>query len=829
MQMSLFDGSNKFIIDKPIRLIEAFAGYGSQHFALQYLGANFESWRICEWAVKSIQAYKDAHFKDDITDYSKDLTKEEVFEFLSNKGISANYNEPMTFDQIKRMGEENARVVYNNIMATHNLVNIQQVHGKDLEIVETDKYCYMLTYSFPCFTADSLVLTSDGYKRICNIEDGDLVLSHDNKYHKVVNVFYNGTHDIYKINAMGVDEIKTTYNHRFYVREKYKKGHKQVRCFKEPIWKEVKDLTKNDYLGIAINQNNTSIVSNKLPTQNDNFWWLIGRYLGDGWIRQQGGIIICCAKNELNEITHKLDKLQFNYNIVEEKSIYKVHIPKKALSDFVEQFGQGAIGKHLTKQIFDLPIFYLRHLIDGYISADGCFTNGVYKATSISRELIYGIAQCVAKVYKTPYRIYKVEPPKNKIIEDRLVYQHNWYQLVYKLEKKKQDKAFYEDGYIWYPINSIKYIGKDSVYDIEVEDSHSFTVQNTIVHNCQDLSLAGLRKGMGKESGTRSGMLWEIERILDELNNGDGELPQVLVMENVPEVIGINNIKHFAKWVEKLEELGYKNKWEILNGKDFGIPQNRERCFMVSVLGDYYYDFPEKTKLKLKLKDMLETNVDEKFYLSDTKIQSISRWKAQQDPLKDIDKEKIICPTLTARGAGEEHSGMVLINENAYKDEENLKTKLCNELIKSGKVEEGDVIRHSYSNSRMNNFYASNKENRDCSPTLDTRCDCLGVVVKNNYLGTFDYNKSETFMKGRDRLSVGTEIANTVLTSHSDGIAFADLRIRKMTPRESFRLMGVKDEDFERIAEHQSNASLYHLAGDSIIVDILCAIFKQML
>ena len=89
------------------------------------------------------------------------------------------------------------------------------------------------------------------------------------------------------------------------------------------------------------------------------------------------------------------------------------------------------------------------------------------------------------------------------------------------------------------------------------------------------------------------------------------------------EVIGTNNIKHFAKWLEKLESLGYKNKWQCLNAKDFEIPQNRDRCFMVSILGDYYYDFPKTKLLKLKLKDMLEKNVDESFYLSERAVKGI--------------------------------------------------------------------------------------------------------------------------------------------------------------------------------------------------------------
>lgn len=136
-------------IKKPIRLIECFAGYGSQALALKYLGVPFEHHRICEWAVPSIQAYKDAHFTNDNRDYSKDLTKEEVINYLYNKGISMNYNQPMKLEQIKRLGEEQVRTIYNNIVATNNLVNIQQVKGCDLGITNKDEYEYILTYSFP--------------------------------------------------------------------------------------------------------------------------------------------------------------------------------------------------------------------------------------------------------------------------------------------------------------------------------------------------------------------------------------------------------------------------------------------------------------------------------------------------------------------------------------------------------------------------------------------------------------------------------------------------------------------------------------------------------
>lgn len=141
----------KYKITKPIRLIELFAGYGSQALALDYLGANYEKYKCCEWAVKSIQAYKDIHYPDDNTDYSIIYNDEQIFNLLYGfYGISMDYNKPMTLEQIKRKGIEWARQVYNNIIATNNLVNIQKVKGGVLEINQQEKYQYLMTYSFPC-------------------------------------------------------------------------------------------------------------------------------------------------------------------------------------------------------------------------------------------------------------------------------------------------------------------------------------------------------------------------------------------------------------------------------------------------------------------------------------------------------------------------------------------------------------------------------------------------------------------------------------------------------------------------------------------------------
>lgn len=150
-QISMFDLMySTYKIKKEIKLITLFSGYDSQALALKYLGIPFIHHKTCEWAVKSIQALKDMHFENDNNDYSKDLTEDEVKDYLFKKGISSNYNDPMSESQIKRLTEKQVRTIYNNIQASHNLVNIQQVKADDLEITETDKYTYIMTYSFPC-------------------------------------------------------------------------------------------------------------------------------------------------------------------------------------------------------------------------------------------------------------------------------------------------------------------------------------------------------------------------------------------------------------------------------------------------------------------------------------------------------------------------------------------------------------------------------------------------------------------------------------------------------------------------------------------------------
>ena len=238
-------------------------------------------------------------------------------------------------------------------------------------------------------------------------------------------------------------------------------------------------------------------------------------------------------------------------------------------------------------------------------------------------------------------------------------------------------------------INVMNVKGKD----LSVGDTEKQTSIWTYSFPCQDISLAGVGKSLEKGSGTRSGLLWEIERLLLERDKERLPLPNILIMENVDALVNSKHLPHFKAWQESLYQLGYRSYVEVLNAKNYGIPQNRKRVFMISVLGDYAYDFPCKIKLRYKLKDLLEKNVDEKYYLDDETISRITQWKSQQQPLDnaiDIERERErVSPTLTARGAGEEHSGMILIKGD-FPNEDNNGGLLIKNATKQGYLEASD-------------------------------------------------------------------------------------------------------------------------------------------
>lgn len=661
------------------------------------------------------------------------------------------------------------------------------IHGtnfepQDITTWDKDIKVDLIMHGSPCVTADSLILTKDGYKSIIDVQVGDEVLTKSNVWHKVAKKFNNGLHQTCYLDGMGFENIHCTLNHKFYVREMYRKGHKNIRCFKEPVFKEAKDLTKKDYFGVPVIQEEKTFY-----TDECDFWYMLGMYLGDGWLsKTTNDTIIACNDIKLKKLKSHLDKEKWKYTYYKEKTCYKFRFSNKNVYQFIKKYiGTGSDNKHIPYEILCLPKKQLQSFYDGYLDSDGCVVENYHQFSSINRGMLYSVSLIINKLYNRPTCFYKIKVAKTKIIEGREVNQKEWYQLRFKPTTNKQDKAFYEDGYIWYPFNKLTIAKKENVYNMEVEEDHSYIIQGCISKNCQDFSLAGKQAGGDKDSGTRSSLMYETIRIVEKLK------PNYVVWENVKNLLSKKHRHNFDAYLETLKQLGYKNYYQVLNAKDYGIPQSRERVFTISIRNDIDKDFhfPEKQPLELRLKDMLDNEVDEKYYLSDKMVNYI---------LDNNDTQK-----------GTKWEGRA--------DNDTLNSNIAHTLSVRGA---GGCQRAGVSNFIIDNYEQEIK-------VKDIKIQTNKTTCLNSKGGRNGVEGLQPSLKDRiyDSNGISTCVAtsNFFMPNYTDG-----LRIRKLTPREVWRLMGFDDEDFEKAEKINSNTQLYKQAGNSIVVNVLEAIFKEL-
>lgn len=287
---------------------------------------------------------------------------------------------------------------------------------------------------------------------------------------------------------------------------------------------------------------------------------------------------------------------------------------------------------------------------------------------------------------------------------------------------------------------------------------------------CTDISIAGKMQGMAKDSKTASSLLWEIERLLLVCDHK----PKYLILENVPTLVGKKYLSHFKVWVEFLKSLGYSNYYEVLNARDYSVAQNRKRLFLVSILGEEKYEFPKKMKLTRKLVDYLDEEVDDKYFVSPSNFLYYTDLKDRNGFVRGqrfrphhIDAKYAY--TLTTGSGNSPTDNFILVPEA---------TKAG---LKKANVGDGIYINRPHQKRGVVQI--------ESIPTLKTSAADIGVVVESE-----------------DNL----------------------VAIRRLTPRECFRLMGWSSYDFMRLEGKISETGLYRLAGNSVVVAVLKEIFKNL-
>ena len=321
---------------------------------------------------------------------------------------------------------------------------------------------------------------------------------------------------------------------------------------------------------------------------------------------------------------------------------------------------------------------------------------------------------------------------------------------------------------------------------------------------CQDFSTAGKQKGIYNADGslTRSGLLLHVERLLtDAVIRGDN--PKYLLMENVKGLVSKKFKPDFLNWLDKLEQLGYNNYWQVLNAKDYGIPQNRERVFVVSIRKDVDTKgckFPSPVPLQKRLKDVLEPFVDHNYYLSEDKVEKLTLQI----------KEKEVSNTIRCGGGGSldgEHTWDIVVELMVY-DEQNgyVRKDGCVGTLTT----DGSSPKHN--NRVIEPLCVASRGRNPENPSDRTAGIPTEQMFEINYSGCTNTLTSVQ----KDNYIVEPKI--------TDGY-----RIRKLTPRECWRLMGFNDVEFECAQlSGVSNSQLYKQAGNSIVVDVLVAIFKEL-
>lgn len=454
----------------------------------------------------------------------------------------------------------------------------------------------LFTYSFPCGLEGTMVKTSSGYKDISKILVGDMVITHNNRYREVVRTMSRVCDSHYIIKAVGCD-LRLTAEHPLWA---LRDGVEQ--------WVKVKDLKKSDRLSYCI----PSVT--KASSLSKSYLWLLGRYVADGFINKHlyNSVEFAIGNKKVEYFLNNIPiSLKDRFKTCQ-KSCVEFRVADKELHDLCLEFGNGSLNKRIPQWVLELPNDQIDIFLDGYFSGDGHvrYRSGtkVLMFSTVSKELFLGIQMLLMKRYN------KVCSLSVRCDERKNTFNDTYNGQLAFSEKDCQTRIGFR---IFVPIRKIEKINGDvQVFNLEVAEDNSYTCDNVNTHNCTDISNAGQQKGLEEGSGTRSSLLWECCKAIE------AKRPKYLLMENVKALVSQKFLPFYQKWEQWLAEMGYDNHGKVINATECGVPQNRERIFLVSILDeDKPFHFPNLIPLEKRLKDVLEPEVDDKYVLSDQAIE----------------------------------------------------------------------------------------------------------------------------------------------------------------------------------------------------------------
>lgn len=755
--------------------------------------------------------------------------------------------------------------------------DIRRVYAGD--IPKADCWCF----GFPCFAKGTYILTEKGYIPIEDISVGDKVLTHKGRWRKVTATMHRDGARLWDVNGFGILPTRTTAGHPYYVAKP-----------DQPMeFKKVEQLDGSWYSTMVLPDAESDGYSKEM-------WWIIGRYLADGWRverkdRPSGGrIVFAISDDKRTEFEQRLREAKLHGTYTKERTCGKYHVCNNQLYEYLEKFGKYAHGKRIPREALCLPREKAKYFFDGYMSGDG--RSDREEATSTSAALILGMCIIAQRIGKSVPAVYYTRRDEKCVIQGRECRQRDTYTFrISSKSVKGHYRARYVCRELYQPTESDDF---GTVYNISVEEDNSYVANGAIVHNCQDISVAGKQVGF---QGNRSSLFFRVMYLIGQLKEEDK--PTYLFIENVKNLLSVNGGWDFARLLIEMDQQGYDAEWQVLNSKDFGVPQNRERCFIIGHLRGRSTAkvFPiEGTDGKNSVqiiahKDGYRRNtqvfapdgitetlntgqgggrghhvalpcfVD----LSYQKTELTNKARCLQARYnKGIVNHKaevsgVAIPVLTPDRAEKRQNG-----RRFKEDGEPMFTLTSQDrhgvaidplgVLRNVRTEYGKEIRKDYESGKLNisrhEFLANEIREDGIANTLSTvqKDNQLAVKVaeatKQGYsecrVGIDAVNLSVPGSKTR-RGRVGKEVANTLDTSCNQGIFVqvseeltvyavwyekyqCYIAIRKLTPRECFRLQGWPDDYFDKAQFVNSDSQLYKQAGNGVTVTVVEAMARKI-
>ena len=638
-------------------------------------------------------------------------------------------------------------------------------------IPAADGWCF----GFPCFARDTYILTEKGYIPIQDVKVGDLVFTHKKNWKPVTSVMQRDNADLWLVKGFGILPTITTAEHPYF-----------MYCNGSYDFIKVKDIKADMQTTLAMPQSTSD------DMHTTAYWWILGRYVADGWTLQRkdrprgGRVVIACGIGKDALLQSQLAAAGYHFTLDKfSKSCTKYIICCNALYEDVQQFGHGASNKRIPRCVLELPIDKLKAFYDGYMSGDG--VSGKQETTLTSPMLALGLQIVAYKLGYTYPAIYANKTKPVGIIEGRVVNQ----KPTFTIRSSRSNRSYRSDRHPEQFVSRTCELPTDlhtqgTVYNISVQDDESYVANGAFVHNCQDISIAGQQRGL--RNGKRSGLFFEIMRLL--AGRQERDKPCWLLVENVKALLSIGNGFDFLRVLSEMDRVGYVCEWQVLNSKDFGVPQNRERVFIVGHLrgrsaGEV---FP------------IQCSTGE----NSNRVETLAVGTGQGNRV--LSPEGLAC-TQVANGGGQGgKTGLYAIK--FHSPERGLGKRAGSLKIDVNR----DGIANCLTRPHCDNYTSDGTNGVLVAPVLTPD----RIHKRQNGRRMKDYGEPSFTLTAQDQHGVA-------INNHDQ------IRVRRLTPRECWRLQGFPDEYFDRaVRAGVSDSQLYKQAGNAVTVNVARAIGERL-